>query len=197
MSILRQLIAVLSKLNGVNSRHAHKIAFGLLHNKDVLRELVELGEKAYESVECCRQCGVFTENRETLLCNICADVSRDQKKLCIVSNLTSLINLEKTKSFNGSYFLLGNMVSHIMGVMPSDVNLDKLMKLVREKEVEEVVIALNPTVEGQATAFHIRSVLNGSGVKVRSLGIGVPLGGDINVMDTQTLKAAMSHLVDM
>lgn len=197
MSVLRQFIATLSKLNGVNSRHAHKIAFGLLHNKDILRELVSVGEKAYQTVEHCKQCGVFTENRETMLCNICSDVSRDHKKLCIVSNITSLINIEKTKSFNGSYFLLGNMVSHIMGVLPSDVNLDKLMKIVRENDVEEVVIALNPTVEGQATAFHIRSILNGSGVKVRSLGIGVPLGGDINVMDTQTLKAAMSHLVDM
>ena len=197
MSILRQFIAVLSKLNGVNSRHAHKIAFSLLHNKDVLRELVAIGERACDVVECCKQCGVFTENRETMLCNICVDMSRDQRKLCVVSNVTSLINIEKTKSFNGSYFLLSNMVSHIMGVMPSDVNLDRLMKIVKEKEVEEVVIALNPTVEGQATAFHIRSVLNGSGVKVRSLGIGVPLGGDINIVDTQTLKAAMNHLVDM
>ncbi len=194
---LKNLIMVVSKLNGVNSKHAHKIAFGLLHHKKVLKELLDAGQQAYDNVDLCKQCGVFTENRDTYLCNICSDPARDHQKICIVSNVTSLINIEKTKSFTGTYFLLNNLISHVMNIMPTDINLNNLIELIKQKNIKEMVIALNPTVEGQATAFHIRTALNGMNLHIKTIGIGVPLGGDINIVDTHTLKAAMNHLVDL
>lgn len=195
-SRLKQLIATLTKLSGINIRHAQKIAFALLYNKPILQELIISSQNAHDSVFICKNCRVFTENKESMLCNICADTSRNIKQLCIVSNITSLINLERTGEYHGYYFLLELLVTHTMKILPEDVQLNKLNTIIEENGVEELIIALSPTIEGQATTMHIKNNIKKQ-IRIRGIGIGIPMGGDINMTDTQTLKMALTHLIDM
>lgn len=195
-SRLKQLIATLTKLNGINIRHAQKIAFSLLYNKPVLQELITVSQNAHDGVFICKNCRVFTENKENMLCNICSDTTRNSKQLCVVSNITSLINIEKTGEYHGYYFLLEILVTHTMKILPEDVQLEKLNSIIENNDVEELIIALSPTLEGQATTMHIKNNIK-KNIKIRGIGIGIPIGGDINMIDTQTLKMALNRLIEM
>ena len=126
-------------------------------------------------------------------CTICSDESRNKKIICVVENTKNLVIFEKTGAFNGVYHVLGGLISPLDGINPEDINLEKLFKRVEEEPIEEIILALKPSVEGETTALYIQKKLQNKNVKVTKIAYGVPMGTDMEYIDAMTLEIALSN----
>ena len=184
-----RLIRLLAKLPGLGPRSARRVVLHLLDRREtVMIPLAEaLGEAAAAIVDC-PICG----NKDTVApCAICADPQRDPHLLCVVEQVGDLWAIERTKAFAGRYHVLGGTLSAIEGVGPDDLRIPALINRARAPEVEEVVIALDATVEGQTTAHYVAERLAACQVRVSRLAHGVPVGGELDYLDDGTLMAAL------
>jgi len=178
------------KLPGIGPKSAKRIVFFLLKlsNDDVSRlsrTLVEMKEK----VKICRSCYNLTEED---ICSICRDGSRDKKKICIVEEVSDLIIIEKTGEYRGLYHILGGLLSPIENIGPREIRIPRLLERVRDNNTEEIIMALNPTVEGESTAMYLKKILSPLGVKITKLASGLPVGGDLEYADEVTIGRAIS-----
>jgi recombination protein RecR len=144
---------------------------------------------AMQQVVHCRQCRNFSEQE---LCEICVDQRRDSTLICVVESPADVVAIEQSASFRGRYFVLMGHLSPIDGIGPEEIGLNVLQTLVSEEPVEEVILATNPTVEGEATAYYVTEMLRKQGVKVSRIAHGVPLGGELEYVDGSTLAHALS-----
>jgi recombination protein RecR len=191
---VENLVAQLSRLPGVGQRTAQRLAFHLLQRpKDEALALARAIEDVKERVRFCRECGNLTEE-ET--CEICRDARRDPTVICVVEQPVDLISLERTAEFRGLYHVLGGALSPIDGVEPSDLRIDELLRRVERNGVEEVVLATNPNMTGEATAAYLADRLRGR-VRVTRLASGLPVGGDLEYADEVTLGRALSGRREM
>ena len=186
---IENLVAQLTRLPGVGTRTAHRLAFHLLRApKDEALELAAALSDAKERVRFCVDCGNWTEE-ET--CEICRDVRRDRTLICVVEQPADVLSLERTHEYRGLYHVLGGALSPLDGVDPEDLRIDELFKRVEGDGVVEVVLATNPNTTGEATASFIADRLR-SRVRVTRLASCLPVGGDLEYADEVTLGRALA-----
>ena len=177
-------------LPGVGPKTAKRLALFLLgENKKDARKLSCSIDEALDSIKECQICGVLNDLE---ICSICSDSTRDDSNLCVVETTSDLFAIEDTKEFNGKYFVLNGLLSPIDGIGPDELRINKLMEICNTRKVKEIVIALNSTLEGEATGYFLFENFRGKDIKVSKLAEGVPAGGDLDYVDNNTLKRAFS-----
>jgi len=185
MNSLERLIANLARLPGLGKKSASRIAYYLLRADETLvRSLAEDLGALRQTIQPCSVCGTYTDVDP---CAICTDPSRDRTSICVVEEPRDVLTLESIREHRGLYHVLGGALSPIDGVGPSSLRIDALVERVRRGGVQEVILATNPTVEGETTALYIVKVLRETGVKTSRIAFGLPVGGDLEFADKQTL----------
>lgn len=184
-----KLIEAFSRLPGVGHKSAEKMAYSVLEMDDEDVEmfsdaLVELKRNVHK----CPICGAYTENE---LCEICADESRDKSKIIVVSYPKDVLSFEKLNVYDGTYHVLGGVLSAVNGVGIDDLDIVSLQKRIRENNVNEVIIATNPTTEGETTALYLARILEKEHISVTRLAYGLPMGGHLEYADSLTLSKAL------
>jgi recombination protein RecR len=188
------LVAQLTRLPGVGSRTAQRLAFHLLQRpKEEVLALAAALEEVKERVRFCRECGNLTEED---VCAICLDARRDHSLICVVEQPVDLLSLERTHEYRGLYHVLGGALSPLDGVEPEHLRVDELLLRVERNGVQEVVLATNPNMTGEATASYLADRLRGR-VRVTRLASGLPVGGDLEYADEVTLGRALAGRRDM
>jgi recombination protein RecR len=188
------LVAQLTRLPGVGTRTAHRLAFHLLRvPKDEAEALAAAIGDVKERVRFCSECGNLTEEDR---CEICRDERRDRTLVCVVEQPADLVSLERTHEYRGLYHVLGGSLSPIDGVEPEHLRIDELMGRVERNGIQEVVLATNPNMTGEATAAYLADRLRGR-VRVTRLASGLPVGGDLEYADEVTLGRALSGRREM
>mgnify|MGYP003331877130 FL=1 len=184
--IIQDLIDELGKLPGIGPKSAQRIAFHIIQSEqlDVTR-LAEILRDVRTKVKFCAECGNISEDQK---CQICSDPRRDSKLICVVEESKDVLAIEKTREFQGKYHVLGGAISPIEGIGPENLRIKEL--LTRLHDVEEVIIATDPNLEGEATATYLLRLLKPIGVKVSRLASGLPVGGDLEYADEVTLGRA-------
>ena len=187
---LEALVDALRCLPGVGPKSAQRMALHLLErDREGAQALaIALGEAA-ERVGRCQRCRNLTE---TPVCSICDDPRREATVLCVVETPADVLAIEQAGGYRGRYFVLMGHLSPIDGIGPEDIGLDRLQALVREQGIEEVILATNPTAEGEATAWYLTDLLAADGVRMSRIAHGVPLGGELEYVDGNTLMHAFS-----
>jgi recombination protein RecR len=187
--LIDRLIEALQVLPGVGPKSAQRMALAILrHNRTGGRLLAEALLEATEKIGYCRRCRTFTENE---LCGICSDTRRDHHTVCIVESAADVFAIEHAGSYRGTYFVLHGRLSPIDGIGPDALGLDGLSELVAQGGVEEVILATNPTVEGEATAHYITETLKHTRARLSRIAHGVPLGGELEYVDSGTIVHAL------
>jgi recombination protein RecR len=191
---VENLVSQLTKLPGIGRRTAQRLTFHLLaaRPEDAL-ELARAIEDVKTRVRFCRECGNLTEDE---LCEVCSDARRDRSLICVVEQPVDVVSVERTHEYRGLYHVLGGALSPLDGVEPSDLRIDGLLARVERDGVEEVVLATNPTMTGEATAAYIADRLRGR-AKVTRLASGLPVGGDLEYADEVTLGRALAGRREM
>ena len=185
---MENLVAQLTRLPGIGTRTAQRLAFHLLSApKPEALALAAAIEDVKERVRFCRECGNLTEDD---LCAICADPRRDRTVVCVVEQPVDVVSLERTHEYRGLYHVLGGALSPLDGVDPADLRVDELVRRVEAEEIAEVVLATNPNMTGEATAGYLAEKLRGR-VRVTRLASGLPVGGDLEYADEVTLGRAL------
>jgi recombination protein RecR len=191
---VENLVAQLTRLPGIGSRTAQRLAFHVLQKpKDEALALAAALTEVKERVRFCRECGNLTEEE---VCAICTDARRDRTLICVVEQPVDVVSLERTAEFRGLYHVLGGSLSPLDGVEPSDLRIDELLRRVDADGVQEVVLAMNPNMTGEATAAFLADRLRGR-VRVTRLASGLPVGGDLEYADEVTLGRALSGRREM
>jgi recombination protein RecR len=191
---VENLVAQLTRLPGVGTRTAHRLAFHLLRvPKDEAHALAAAIGDVKERVRFCAECGNLTEEER---CEICRDERRDRTLVCVVEQPADLVSLERTHEYRGLYHVLGGSLSPIDGVEPEHLRIDELMGRVESNGIQEVVLATNPNMTGEATAAYLADRLRGR-VRVTRLASGLPVGGDLEYADEVTLGRALSGRREM
>lgn len=186
---LNKLIKELSKLPGIGGKTAQRLAFHIIQ-KDMedVSALASAMIKAKENIKHCSICGNLTDME---VCSICEDETRDKGTICVVEGVRDLLSMEKIKDYKGLYHVLGGVISPISGKGPDDINIRGLLKRISENPIEEIILATNPNVEGEATAMFISKIVEPFNIKVSRIAHGIPIGGDLEYTDEMTLLKAM------
>ena len=188
--LIEQLVESLRCLPGVGRKGAQRMALHLLEReRDAGLALAAALNEAIEKVGHCSQCRNFSEEE---LCIICADSRRDASMICVVESPADVVAIEQSGSFRGLYFVLMGHLSPIDGIGPGEIGLDILKQRVEEGGIEEIILATNPTVEGEATAYYLSELVRDEPVEVSRIAHGVPLGGELEYVDGSTLAHALS-----
>ena len=191
---VENLVAQLTRLPGIGSRTAQRLAFHVLQRPpDEALALAAALTEVKERVRFCRECGNLTEEE---LCGICTDARRDTTVICVVEQPVDLVSLERTHEFRGLYHVLGGALSPLDGVEPSHLRIDELLRRVDANGVQEVVLATNPNMTGEATAAFLADRLRDR-VRVTRLASGLPVGGDLEYADEVTLGRALAGRREM
>ena len=189
--LIDKLIHALRVLPGVGPKSAQRMALQLLeHNKEGAAHLAEALSQAVAAVERCHSCRTLSEQT---LCNICNNSKRDRTQLCIVESPADVLAIEQSAIYKGIYFVLLGRLSPIDGIGPREIGMDVLKEKLTGGEVTEVIIATNPTVEGEATSHYIAEIARALAIKVTRIAHGVPIGGELEYIDGSTLAHAMTR----
>jgi recombination protein RecR len=191
---LRRVIVNLSRWPGVGEKTASRLALHLLRAPEgevleLANALMELKEK----IQLCRRCFAFADQE---LCPLCSDPARSQGQVLVVAEPGDLLAIEKVGWFKGLYHVLGGLISPLEGVGPDDLRLMELLNRLMKEEVKEVILGLNPSLEGETTTTYLARELKPLGVKVTRIAYGLPMGGEIKYADQQTLRESLSHRVE-
>lgn len=187
---LNKLINELSKLPGIGGKTAQRLAFHILAlEESEATSLANSIVNAKRSLHYCSVCGNLTD---TDPCEICSDESRNRTKVCVVETPQDVIAMERIREFKGLYHVLHGAISPVEGIGPNEINLKSLItRLQQHEEIDEIIVATNPNIEGEATAMYIARLLKPSGIKVTRIAHGIPVGGDLEYADEVTLLKAM------
>ena len=189
MKKLDELIEVFGKLPGIGKKSAMRIAFDILEKNEIeIENMLSTIKDAYTSIKHCSICGNLCEGE---ICEICSSEKRDKSVICIVESVKDVIAFEKSETYNGLYHVLGGKIDPLNGVTIEDLNISELMKRLDEKDVEEVILALNPDMEGETTALYLIQMMKNKGVKVSQIASGIPMGGNIEFTDMATLGRSL------
>ncbi|MGS2721834.1 recombination mediator RecR [Paraglaciecola aestuariivivens] len=194
--LIKELVDAFKILPGVGPKSAQRMAFHLLErNRQGALQLSQVLHNAMEHVKHCEQCRTFCENR---LCEICANPQRQEsQQLCIVESPQDVLAIEQTLEFKGRYFVLMGHLSPIDGIGPADIGLEQLAQILSDNHIQEVILATNPTVEGEATAHYIAQMCKSQEIKASRIAHGVPVGGELEFIDGNTLTHAFSGRRDL
>jgi recombination protein RecR len=186
---LAKLIRELEKMPGVGPKSAQRMAFHILRIPDEeAHALAEAIIEVKERIVTCKRCFNFTDEE---LCPICRNPSRDASVLCVVADVRDLMAIERTQEYRGLYHVLQGVISPMDGVGTEQLRIRELLQRLQSEHVEEVIIAMNPTIEGDATAMYLSKLIKPLGIRVTQLAHGVPIGGDLDYADQATLISAL------
>jgi recombination protein RecR len=192
---LQRLIDELARLPGIGRKSAQRMAFHLLAVEEAdARRLAQAITDLREQIGICRRCFNVTSGEE---CSICRDSKRDSSTICVVERAQDIAVMERTQEFRGRYHVLGGAISPIGGIGPGQLHIAELAKRVGDEGVTELILATNPTVEGDVTAMYLARELKPLGVKVTRLAMGLPVGGDLDYADELTLGRALTGRIEM
>jgi len=187
---IARLVRELARLPGIGEKTAQRLAFHVLEaGPEQARELAEAVVAVVRDVRCCSTCQTLTERDP---CPICTDGGRDPKIICVVEGVPDLLAVERTREFRGRYHVLHGTLSPLDGVGPADLKIKELLLRLERSPVEEVLVATNPDVEGEATALYLQRLLKPLGIRVTRIAQGVPMGGDLEFADQATLARAVA-----
>lgn len=186
---LNKLINELSKLQGIGNKTAQRLAFNILSMED--KEALSIAQaiiNAKTNMKYCSVCGNLTDIDP---CAICSDTSRKQSVICVVESPKEVAAMERIREFKGLYHVLHGAISPLEGIGPEDINLKSLILRLQENDVNEIILATNPNIEGEATAMYIARLIKPAGITVSRIAHGIPVGGDLEYADEVTLSKAM------
>ncbi|GAA4999946.1 recombination mediator RecR [Actinopolymorpha pittospori] len=186
--VVQDLIDELGRLPGIGPKSAQRIAFHLLAADPIdVRRLAEVLVQVKEKMRFCEECGNVAEEER---CRICRDTRRDLSVICVVEEPKDVVAIERTREFRGRYHVLGGAISPIEGIGPDDLRVRELMQRLADGAVQEVILATDPNLEGEATATYLARMLGPLGLRVTRLASGLPVGGDLEYADEVTLGRA-------
>ena len=192
---IQRLAEQFGRLSGVGRKTAVRMAFSVLElDAEAAEEFANAIIEAKQKVHECPICGNLTDKE---LCSVCENEERNKKLICVVEDVRAVMSLEKVREFNGVYHVLGGVISPINGITPDKIRFAELISRVNNDEVEEVIVATNPTPDGEVTAMYISKYLKPLGVKVTRLAYGVPVGSDLEYADEITLGRALEGRRDV
>ncbi|MBI3895322.1 MAG: recombination protein RecR [Acidobacteria bacterium] len=186
---MARLIEELKRLPGIGSKSAQRIAFYLLKAEAV--EAEQLAAAIRELKQSLRLCEICNNVTDTSPCSYCSDASRDSRLLCIVEEPGNLVPIEQTGRYRGQYHVLHGALSPLQGIGPDQLRIANLRDRVQSGNIEEVILATNPTVEGESTALYLAKMLKPLGVKVTRIAMGIPVGSELEYVDSATVSKAM------
>ena len=189
--ILQDLIDAFKQLPGIGIKSAQRIVFYLLRNNDDKAQFItDALTKSLESIKECSKCRMYTDSD---ICEICLDEKRNNKIICIIESPADLMAIENTQQFNGKYFVLMGHLSPIDGIGPDELKINDLEELIISNPIEEIILASSPTVEGEATANYIATIAENKNIKATRIAYGVPVGGELEYVDANTLIQAINN----
>ena len=192
---LQKLIEEFCRLPGVGKKTAVRYAFSVLGmTEEEVESFACAVINAKKNVQPCEVCGNLSDKP---LCAICSDEKRDRKVVCVVEDAKTVMALEKVKEYNGTYHVLGGAISPMNGVTPSDLRIKELLTRIAGGEIEEIILATNPNIEGETTAMYLSKLISPLGVRVTRLAYGVPVGADLEYADEVTLLRALDGRRDL
>ena len=192
---ISELIDALKTLPGIGPKSAKRMALSLLSsNKEIGLNLSKSIEDAILNIQLCSKCFVLNDKE---ICEICSSSDRDNNSICVIESTSDLYSIEETSEFNGRYFVLNGLLSPIDNVGADELRIEKLLDLIDVINSKEVILALNSTLEGEATAYFLFDKLKKKDVVVTRIAQGVPAGGDLNYVDNNTLRRAISFRTEL
>ena len=187
---LKDAIGALSKLPGIGEKTAIRMVLQLTKWRKDEIHLVASSIKNLVEVRYCQECNFFSDSS---LCEICANPMRKNSQImCIVENFTDLLAIERSGQFHGLYYVLGGVLNPLMGIGPEQIKLPKLFQKIEKNNFKEIILALNPSVEGDATCAYIRDLIPHQ-IKVERIGFGIPIGGNLEFLDSMTISKALEN----
>lgn len=188
-STIKDLIECFKKLPGVGEKTAERLALSILEMDDDVVDLFSntLGN-IKEKIHRCKNCNNLSEDD---LCEICKSPNRNKKILCVVEEPKNVIIFEKVGTYNGLYHVLDGLISPLDGINPEDIKIDSLIKRIQTEKIEEVILALKPSIEGETTSLYISKLLEDKNIKISKIAHGIPIGVDMEYIDTLTLEMAL------
>jgi recombination protein RecR len=194
---LEHLIKEFQKLPSIGRKTAERLTFYLLAQPpEELEALSQAVIQVKERIRPCRECFNFTEI-EHELCEVCRDPKRDTSVICVVSHPQELLKLEKTREYHGLYHVLGGLLSPVNGIGPEQLHIEELLVRLSKGNIQEVILALDPKVEGEATAMYLARKIKPLGIKITQIAHGVPVGRDLEFADEVTLSRALAGRVQL
>jgi recombination protein RecR len=188
--VIKNAVEALTRLPGVGEKTAFRMVMNMTNWKSVELTSVSTALASLQHLKLCLECGMFADENQ---CSICANDSRVSTQiLCVVENASDLMAIEKSGTFNGVYHILGGVLNPLLGVGPDELKMDDLRQKIIKKEIQEIILAVNPSVEGDATCSYLKSILPVS-VQVDRIGFGVPIGGSLEYLDPMTITKALEN----
>lgn len=188
---IQKLIECLKKIPGIGEKTAERYALAILNlDNEVIEQFSKSILDTKLKIKKCSICNNLTENE---ICDICKNKGRNNELLCVVEDPKSIVLFEKIGSFDGYYHIINGLISPLDGINPEDIGIDKLIERIKKNNIKEVILAVKPSIEGETTALYISKMLKNSDVIVSKIAHGVPLGTDIDYVDSLTLELAMEN----
>lgn len=188
--VIKNAVEALTHLPGVGEKTAFRMVMNMTHWKPVELESVGQALADLQNLQACKECGMFSDGD---LCSICADESRQHSRMmCVVENASDLMAIEKSGNFKGVYHILGGVLNPLLGIGPDELHMDDLKARIVEKEIQEVILAINPSVEGDATCAYFKTLVPET-IRVERIGFGVPIGGSLEYLDPMTISKALEN----
>jgi len=192
---IKNIIECFKDLPGIGEKTAERLAFSLINfDKEKLTSFSNAICDVRDKLTYCDICGNITENE---ICDICADKERKSSIIFVVEKAKDISLFEKINVFSGKYHVLGGLISPLEGIGPEDINIDKLLSRIDKEEIEELILALKPSIEGETTMQYIKKVLENKNIKVTRIATGIPIGTDIEYIDSMTLEFAFEGRKDI
>ena len=189
--ILQDLVNAFKGLPGIGVKSAQRIVFNLIQqNQQKAVFLSDAIKNALDNINECSNCRMYTDSE---VCEICSDQKRDSALLCVIESPADMIAIENSMSFNGRYFVLMGKLSPLDGIGPDQLKLDKLESIIKDGSVKEIILANSPTIEGEATASYILSLIEDTDIEATRIAYGVPMGGELEYVDSSTLTQALNN----
>ncbi len=188
---IQNLIECFQKLPGIGEKTAERLALSTLNfEQEIIDIFSESLKNTKTKIKKCSRCNNLAEDD---LCEICKDDSRDKKLLCVVESPKNIMLFEKLGTFHGYYHVIDGLISPLEGINPEDIHIPEMINRIKEEEIEEVILALKPSVEGETTSLYISKILSKSDILVSKIAHGVPLGADMDYVDSLTLELALEN----
>lgn len=187
---LKNLIESFKLLPGIGEKTAERLAFFILNLEQ--EEVCFFSESLMEAKEKLHRCKICNNITDKEICNICENENREHSVLCILEDTKSLYMFEKANVFHGYYHIIKNLISPLNGINPEDIGLEELLKRIKKEKFKEIIIAVKPSIEGETTALYIKRILEGLDIKVTRIASGIPMGADMEYIDSLTLERAIN-----
>ena len=188
---INNLINYFSKLPSVGPKTAERYVFYLLkQNSEELQKFAQSIAELKENITICQKCFMISESNP---CHICSDKKRDNSIICVVSNSRNALAIEKAKEFNGVYHILGGVLDVIKGIKPENLNINSLIEKIKNNNIKEIILALNPDLNGETTAMYLTKIFKQYKIKTTRIAMGLPMGADLEYADEMTLKNSIKY----